>query len=200
MDSPAGHLDPAYRGALIVCASLNLAMLFVEDSVGLLIGSAALLADAVDFLEDAAVLSLAIVALNWSISSRAKAGLVQGLAMGAVGIVAMVQIVRRLIEGGAPSAILMGSVALLALAVNVYCAYRLVRLRTGDASMRAIWLSSRNDAVLNILTAIAAGVIALTGSGWPDILVGATTAAINLWAVSEITGTALKELQAGRGG
>jgi Co/Zn/Cd efflux system component len=59
MDKKPKHLDPAYQTALIVCTMLNLVMLFVEGSAGLWIGSAALLADADDFLEDATVLGLA---------------------------------------------------------------------------------------------------------------------------------------------
>lgn len=99
MDNKAKHLDPAYQTALIVCAVLNLAMLFVEGSAGLWIGSAALLADAGDFLEDAAVLGLAFVAIGWSVRARAAAGVLQGFAMAGVGIGAIVQIVRR-ISGG----------------------------------------------------------------------------------------------------
>jgi Co/Zn/Cd efflux system component len=41
--------------------AFNLAMRLIEASAGLWIGSAALLADAGDFLEDAAVLTLALV-------------------------------------------------------------------------------------------------------------------------------------------
>jgi hypothetical protein len=87
MDTKAKHLDPAYQTALITCALLNLAMLFIEGSAGLWVGSAALLADAGDFLEDAAVLGLALVAIGWSIRARALAGLLQGLAMAGVGVV-----------------------------------------------------------------------------------------------------------------
>lgn len=57
------HLDPGYRRALVVSAALNAAMFFVEGGVGLWIGSSALLADAVDFLEDAGIYSLAVIAL-----------------------------------------------------------------------------------------------------------------------------------------
>jgi len=155
IDTKPKHLNPAYRTALITCALLNLVMLFMEGGVGLWIGSAALLADAVDFLEDAAVLTLALVALRWSVRARATAGLIQGFAMAGVGLGAVIQIVRRFLEGGAPSPTPMGAMAVLALVVNVYCAYRLIRFRIGDASMRAIWLSSRNDAMLNVLTVIA---------------------------------------------
>jgi Co/Zn/Cd efflux system component len=169
-------------------------MLFIEGGMGWWIGSAALLADAVDFLEDAAVLGLALVALRWSAGARATAGLVQGFAMAGVGLGAVTQIVRRFLEGGAPSPTPMGAVAVLALIVNAYCAYRLVRFRVGDASMRAIWLSSRNDAILNIMTVGAAGIIALTRSAWPDIIAGAIIASVNLWASVEVIRTATREM------
>ena len=189
----AAHLDPAYRRALLVCAALNLAMFFGEGAAGLWIGSAALLADAVDFIEDAAVLGLAVAAIGWSVRARANAGLAQSAAMALVGFGAVAQIVRRLAEGGAPAAEPLGGVALLALAVNLYCAARLVRFRRGDSSMRAIWLSAKNDAVLNLLTVAAAMAIAATGSGWPDILAGALIAAINLYAAWEVAAAALRE-------
>lgn len=194
MDKKA-HLDPAYQTTLIVCAALNLAMLFVEGSAGLWIGSAALLADAGDFLEDAAVLGLAFVAIRWSVRARALAGLLQGLAMAGVGIGAVVQIIRRILEGGAPSPAVIGCVAALALAVNGYCAYRLIRFRGGDASMRAIWLSIRNDAMLNVLTVIAAMFIAIIRSGWPDIFAGAIIAAVNLWGAIEVISGATTEMR-----
>jgi Co/Zn/Cd efflux system component len=195
MHQKAKHLDPAYQNALILCAVLNLAMLFVEGSAGLWIGSAALLADAGDFLEDAAVLGLAFIAIGWSVCARAAAGLLQGFAMAGVGIGATVQIVRRILEGGAPSPVVIGCVAAFALTVNGYCAYRLIHFRGGDASMRAIWLSTRNDAMLNVLTVAAAMFIALTRSGWPDIIAGAIIAAVNLWGSIEVISAATAEMR-----
>jgi Co/Zn/Cd efflux system component len=195
MDQKLAHLDPAYRTALAVCAILNIAMVLIEGTVGLWIGSAALFADAGDFLEDAAVLTLAFVAIRWSARSRAMAGLVQGLAMAGVGGGAVIQIVLRLLHGGAPSPSLMGGVAALALTVNVYCAYRLIRFRRGDASMRAIWHSTRNDAMLNVLTVTAAVFISITRSGWPDIIAGAIIATVNLWSSSGIVSEAIREFR-----
>jgi Co/Zn/Cd efflux system component len=189
------HLDPAYRTALIVCAALNLAMLFLEGGVGLWIGSAALLADAGDFLEDAAVLTFAFVAIGWSGRARAAAGLAQGFAMAGVGVGAVVQIVVRILKGGAPSPAMMAGVAALALAVNGYCAFRLVRFRSGDASMRAIWLSTRNDALLNVLTLAAAACIAISSSGWPDIVAGAIIAGVNLFGSLGIVSAATEEMR-----
>ena len=196
IESTPTHLDPAYRNALILCAALNAGMVLIEGGAGLAVGSAALLADAVDFIEDATMLALAVVALGWSLRARAVAGAVQGLTMAAVGFAAIGAIAYRLLAGGAPDAPSVGVVAFMALAVNVYCAYRLARFRRGDSSMRSIWLSSRNDAILNILTILAAGVIYLTHSGWPDIIVGALIAAINLWAAAEVLLAAMRETMA----
>jgi len=195
MDKKPEHLDPAYRIALIVCAMLNIAMVFIEGSAGLWIGSAALLADAGDFVEDAAVLGLALVAVRWSVRGRAAAGLVQGIAMAGVGVGAIVQIMLRILKGGAPPPSVMGGVAVLALAVNGYCAYRLVRFRRGDASMRAIWLSTRNDAMLNLLTVIAAVCIVITGTGWPDIIAGGIIATVNLLGSIEAISAANREMR-----
>lgn len=189
------HVTTEYRTALGISAMLNLAMLFIEGGVGLWVGSAALVADAADFLEDATVLGLACAAIGRSARARAIAGLVQGLAMAGVGVVAAIQIVLRILEGGAPWSASMGGVAGLALTVNAYCVYRLIRFRGGDASMRAIWLSLRNDAMLNVLTIIAAILIAITASGWPDIVAGAIIASVNLWASIEVMWAATREMR-----
>ena len=48
-------LIPGFRKAVAIVAVANFAYFFVEVGVGLNIGSVALFADSVDFLEDAAV-------------------------------------------------------------------------------------------------------------------------------------------------
>ena len=99
----AKHLDPAYRTALIVAVILNVVMFFAEGTIGLSVGSAALLADAIDFLEDTGMYSLAILAIGWSVMHRTKAGFVMSLFMMGVGLSAIWQVVARLLWGGVPS-------------------------------------------------------------------------------------------------
>jgi Co/Zn/Cd efflux system component len=192
----APHLDPRYRTALIVAAVLNATMFFVEGGIGLRIGSAALLADAADFLEDTGGYSLAVIALGWTLRQRAGAGGIMGFAMLAVGVMALWQVIARLLWGGAPDFGPMALTAMLAFGVNVFCAWRLAPFKRGDASMRSIWLSTRNDAILNLTTVFAAGLVAWTGAGWPDIAAGLLIAAINLWASVGILGDARKEWRA----
>lgn len=61
-----------------------------------------LIADAADFLEDAGMYGLGIIAIGWNARRRAQAGLVMSLLMGAVGLVTLAQLVGRLLVGGAP--------------------------------------------------------------------------------------------------
>src|SRR3546814_8912863 len=63
----------------------------------------------------------------------------------------------------------LGVVALL---VSMSAALVLSRFRDeGDAAARAMWLFSRNDALANVAVIVAAGLVAVTGEAWPDLLV-----------------------------
>jgi Co/Zn/Cd efflux system component len=44
--------------------------------------------------------------------------------------------------------------------------------------MRSAWLCSRNDVIANVGVLLAAGAVAVTRSGWPDIVVGLVIAAM----------------------
>ena len=64
-------MKDALRKAVRVVALLNLAYFGVEFSVALLIGSVALFAGSIDFLEDASINVLILLALAWSAPRRA---------------------------------------------------------------------------------------------------------------------------------
>lgn len=68
------NYDGLRRTVLIVVA-LNLGYFGVEFAVALAIGSVSLIADSIDFLEDASVNFLIAVALGWSAILRARVGM-----------------------------------------------------------------------------------------------------------------------------
>ena len=78
--------DGRYRRVLWVALVLNGGMFLTEIVAGLAAGSAALQADAVDFLSDAANYGISLSALELALVWRARAALVKGASMGLLGL------------------------------------------------------------------------------------------------------------------
>lgn len=185
--------DPLRRTVRLV-ALLNLAYFGVEFAVALHINSVSLLADSVDFLEDAAVNILIFAALGWSATRKAKLG------MGLAGLLLVPALAfvwalwRKWALPVAPEALSLTATGLGALAVNLTCAFLLARYRRHGGSLtKAAFLSARNDALAN-LGIIAAGVATLfTHSVWPDLIVGLAIAAMNIDAARAVWSAARDE-------
>jgi len=168
-------------------AALNLAYFGIEAAVALTIGSVSLIADSVDFLEDASVNLLILLALRWSARARARVGMgLAGLLL--VPALAVVWMLWHKIGHPVPPApVPLTITALGALAVNLTCAVLLTRHRHSAGSLtRAAWLSARNDALANVAIVGAGGATALTASAWPDVIVGLGIAAMNADAAREV--------------
>jgi Co/Zn/Cd efflux system component len=104
--------------------------------------------------------------------------------------------VYRLVVQTEPEADLMGAFGFVALVVNVAAALVLLPHRAGDANVRAVWLFSRNDALGNLAVVIAAGLVALTGTAWPDLAVAFVIAGLFLHSAWSIIADARIELNA----
>lgn len=192
------HITPAYKRALWIVVVLNLGYGIVEMIGGFLSGSQALKADALDFLGDGLITALGLLAITWSLLWRARSALLQGLFLGALGIGVLASTAYRAIVLHEPEPELMGLLGAIALAVNVAAALVLVPHRTGDANVRAVWLFSRNDAIGNAAVVIAAGLVAWTGTAWPDIIVAAGIAGLFLQSSWSIVRDARRDLRQAR--
>ena len=69
------RMDAALKKGVIFVAFANLSYFFVEFAVARSIGSVSLLADSIDFLEDASVNFLIAIAIGWSLKNRARVGM-----------------------------------------------------------------------------------------------------------------------------
>jgi Co/Zn/Cd efflux system component len=182
------------RRAVIVVALLNLGYFCVEFSVARAIGSVSLFADSVDFLEDASVNFLVLVALGWSARRRAAVGHVLALLLLVPGIATAWMAWQKLQAPAPPAELPLSLAGLGAFAVNLYCAYLLARVRNVAGSLsRAAFLSARNDAFANLAIVAAAGITVLWPSAWPDLVVGLAIFALNLDAAHEVYAAARKE-------
>jgi Co/Zn/Cd efflux system component len=187
--------DTRYRKVLIVALVVNLAMFIVEIVAGSTAESSALLADALDFLGDAANYGISLYVLGHTMAWRSRASLLKGLTMGLFGVWILYATTQRLMAGVVPEHATMGLVGLLALLSNVGVALMLYRYRTGDSNMQSVWICSRNDAIGNVAVMGAAGAVWFTASAWPDVIVAFAMAALAISGAIQISRSALLELR-----
>lgn len=192
------HITPAYKRALWIVVILNVGYGLVEMAGGFLSGSQALKADALDFLGDGLITFLGLLAIGWSLLWRARSALIQGLFLGALGLTVLATTAYRVLALNQPEAELMGLFGAIALVVNVAAALVLIPHRSGDANVRAVWLFSRNDAIGNAAVVVAAGLVAWTGTAWPDLVVAAVIAGLFLqssWSIVRDARNDLREVR-----
>jgi Co/Zn/Cd efflux system component len=175
---PAQAVRPGYDRVLWAALGINLVMFLVEIASGLISGSVALLADAIDFFSDAANYGITLAVLPLGLAWRSRAAQFKGVTMLLLGLFVAGRAVWALAEGQPPEALTMGLVGLLALAANVGVAAMLYAYRQGDANMRSAWICSRNDAIGNLAVVAAALGVFGTGTAWPDLLVAGVMVAL----------------------
>lgn len=191
---------PALRRTVAAVALANAAYFGVEFAAALRADSVALLADSIDFLEDAAVNGLILLALGWSLAARTRMALLLAGLLLVPGLATLVMAWQKFQSGTPPEAFTMGWVALGALAVNGACALALARVRSAGGSLtRAAFLSARNDALANVAIIATGFATAATASAWPDLLVGLAIAALNADAAFEVWEAARDERRAPSG-
>jgi len=194
----AGWRTPAYRRALWLVVVLNAGFGVIEGVGGVIARSQSLQADALDFLGDGLITWLGVLAFGWRPAWRARAALLQGLFLGALGLGVLGTTAYRVVATQQPRAEVMGFLGIAALAVNVACAVILIPHRHGDANARAVWLFSRNDAVGNLAVVVAAGLVAWSGTPWPDLAVALLIAALFLHSAGVIVRDARGDLREAR--
>jgi Co/Zn/Cd efflux system component len=179
--------ERALRRVVATVAALNLGYFGVEFAVALAIGSVALFADSVDFLEDAAVNILIFVGLGWSAARRAKLGMALAGVILIPAVATLWTAWQNFSNAIAPDPYVLTLTGAGALAVNFTCAMLLARHRASGGSLtRAAFLSARNDVAANVGIIAAGFATAATLSPWPDLIVGLAIAAINAGAAREV--------------
>ncbi len=190
--------SPAYRRVLWIVIAINAVMFVIEMSAGAASGSTALQADALDFLGDTLTYGISLYVIGRSVRLRATAALMKGVSLAAMGVGVLGWTIYQTFVLGVPNVVMMSGVAFLAFAANVVSALLLLKFRDGDSNVRSVWLCSRNDAIGNLAVIAAAGVVVVTGSAWPDLIVAAAMAALFLQSSVKIIRQATTELRMDR--
>lgn len=177
----------ALKRTVRTVAVFNLGYFGIEFAVALAIGSVALFADSVDFLEDSAVNLLILAGLGFTVARRAKLGMVLAAIILVPAIATLWTAWQNFSSGLVPAPVPLTITGAGALAVNFVCARLLAPYRTAGGSLtRAAFLSARNDVIANIAIIGAGLLTAATASHWPDLIVGLGIAALNAGAAHEV--------------
>lgn len=184
-----------YRRILAAVIAINVVGFAVVAVGSLWAGSASLAANTLDFAADAATYALSLWAIGRSAEVRAGAALFKSTTLGAMagGILGLA--IWRAIEGVTPAGGAISGLGLFGAAANLIAAALLVRYRNGDANVHSVWLCTRNDLVQCLAVAATGLAVTLTGSRWPDLIVGIVLAGVFLRSAWQVMTQARQELK-----
>ena len=186
----------SFKKAVLLVAVLNLLYFFIEFIAALNIRSVSLLADSIDFIEDASINFLIFFAVSLTLAKKAKVSIILSIIMLSPALTALWAIWQQVLYQEPPRPIELSLVAFGALIINCLCTFILIRFKNFSGSLtRGAFLSARNDALANIAIILTGIITFFYPSIWPDIVVGIFIAYIRAESALEIFNKAMKELK-----
>ena len=187
--------DQSQRQVLYWLLGINATMFVIEMGIGLLADSTALIADSLDMLADAVVYGVALYAIGKSLLHKANAARISGFFQMALGVLIIIDIVRRSIYGSEPVSGLMMAMGAVALVANVICLGIIRKQRNEEVHMRASWIFSANDVIANLGVIFAGVLVFWLDSRWPDLVIGVIVSCVVLRGAKMILEDAGNERQ-----
>lgn len=184
------------RKVLLTVFAINGVMFCAEFVVGIFAESSGVIADSLDMLADALVYGVVLAAIGGSRAIKQRAARWSGFFQLALALSILADAARRAVWGSDPRSHLMMAAATVALVANAYCLSLLRKHRDGEAHMRASWIFSRSDVIANAGVILAGFLVWLTGSRWPDLIVGSVIAVVVVCGGLEILRGARRECAA----
>tara|TARA_R110000823_G_scaffold46736_3_gene119589 strand:+ start:1868 stop:2809 length:942 start_codon:yes stop_codon:yes gene_type:complete len=167
-------------GTLRWLLGINAVLFVVEMTAGLIAHSTGLIAESLDNFADAAVYGLALYAVGHSVKMQVRAAHLAGVLQLILAVGVLAEVVRRFVFGSEPESLVMIGVAFVALIANTTCLLLISKHREGGAHMKASWIFSANDVVINLGVITAGALVAWTGSNYPDLIIGSIAGIIVL--------------------
>ncbi len=192
--------DDSQKKVLYWLLGINLAMFLFEATLGWYAESTALLADSLDMFADAIVYGIGLYAVGKAVSDKANAARISGYLQATLGVLILLDIIRRAIYGSEPVSTLMMSVGMVALIANIICLTLIQKHKNGGVHMRASWIFSANDVIANTGVILGGALVWWLDNRWPDIIIGAVIAFVILRGARMIFREAELELESVKDG
>lgn len=161
-----------HRRVLWTVLVINLVVFGGEFAAGWFARSSAVQDDSLDSLGDALVYGISLMVVGGSLRARAMSAVSKGVIQLLFGAAVLVEVTHCMASGIPPMTGLMALAALSALIGNRACLLLLTPLRSDDINMASVWKCSRNEVIGNAGVLITAGIVAISGRWWLDILFG----------------------------
>lgn len=191
-------MQARHRRVLWIVLLINLATFLMMVGASWYSHSSSLLSGALDNLGDAATYLLSLLVVGAGVAAKARVALFKGVLILAAAVAVAVQIGWRLAHPQVPLFESMGLAALLNLAANGFCLWLLTPYRYDDVNLASAWECARNDIFEGVSVVLAAGLVALFGAGWPDLLVAVALLVVFLRSALRVLRIAMAELRASR--
>ena len=161
------------RKLLWMVLAINFFFFVLEMTTGFISNSMGLVADSLDMLADSFVYGLALYAVGGTIARKKNIAKSAGYFQLILAVSGLIEVIRRFVGLEAvPQFQTMISISILALAGNALCLYLLQKSKSQEAHMQASMIFTSNDVIVNLGVIIAGGLVYLTNSKYPDLIVG----------------------------
>ena len=153
--------------------AINLFFFTLEIVTGFISRSMGLVADGLDMLADSIVYSLALWAVAGTVTRKKNVATAAGYFQFALALAGLLEVFRRFIHPEqVPAFQTMMVISFLALIGNATCLYLLQKSRSREAHLQASMIFTSNDVLVNLGVILAGGLVFLTHSKYPDLIVG----------------------------
>lgn len=152
---------------------INFFFFAAEMTAGVIGGSMGLVADSLDMLADSIVYGLSLYAVGRSVAHKKNVAKAAGIFQLILAVMGFAEVMRRFFGvDEVPSFEMMIAVSFFALIGNAVSLYLLQKSKSREAHMRASMIFTSNDVIVNIGVITAGVLVLLTGSAYPDLIVG----------------------------
>lgn len=153
--------------------SINFFFFALELTTGFISNSMGLVADSLDMLADSMVYGLALFAVGGTILRKKQVAKFAGYFQLILALLGFFEVIRRFIGlDTIPAFKTMILISILALIGNGICLYLLKKSKSKDAHIQASMIFTSNDVIINLGVILAGGLVYLTNTKYPDLIVG----------------------------
>jgi Co/Zn/Cd efflux system component len=166
--------------------AINGIMFLLELGVGIVAQSTGLIADSLDMFADSMVYGVSLYAVGKAARFKLKAAHFSGWLQTVLALGVLLEVIRRFLYGSEPVSALMMGFGTVALIANIACLMLIFKSRNQGSHMKASWIFSANDVLANVGVITAGLLVSVTGSQYPDLVIGLLIAGLVMWGAVRI--------------